>query len=389
MFGGVETARAWAEVDLDALTDNLREVRSRIGARTRVLLVAKADAYGHGAIEVVRQARAAGVEAVGITCCSEALELAEVARGLRTVVLGPSWAAEAREAIQAGIELCAPSGALLGEIEEAARSVKVPARVHLKIDTGMGRLGVRPVEAGALLERIRASRWVELAGVMTHYAGTLGGEEASTRLQAARFDRALEDARERALLEGEEVWIHSANSAAVLTGLGTGQDAVRVGIAAYGLSPAPGLDAGSLRPILSVRTRLVHLNTVERGECVGYGGTWSAPRRSRIAILPVGYDDGVAWRLGNRGCVLLRGRRVPMVGRVSMDYTAIDVTDVPEARLGDRATLLGKDGGESLEVRELAELAGTVPYELLCSIGKRVRRIYVGGRLRNSSSLVV
>jgi len=160
-------------------------------------------------------------------------------------------------------------------------------------------------------------------------------------------------------------------------------DAVRVGIAAYGIAPDPRVAQADLCPVLSVRTQIVHLRELKKGESVGYGCTWVAPRPTRLAVLPVGYDDGVGWRLSGRGSVLVRGKRSPIVGRVSMDYTTIDVTDLPKLSLGETATLLGADGAERIRVEEIAKLSGTIPYEILCSIGKRVKRTYVGGPVRS------
>ena len=156
-------------------------------------------------------------------------------------------------------------------------------------------------------------------------------------------------------------------------------DSVRVGAAAYGLAPDPRLLHPELQPVMSVRTRIVHVQEVRSGESVGYGGTWQARRASRVAVLPVGYDDGLDWRLGNLGEVLVRGRRVPIIGRISMDYTSIDVSDVPGVGPGERVTLLGADGGARIRAEEIAALAGTVPYDVTCSIGKRVERVYTGG----------
>ena len=208
---------------------------------------------------------------------------------------------------------------------------------------------------------------------MTHVAATDGARSESAREQGRRFAELLAQARERDLFAGpsRHAWAHIANSACVLSGLDPLYDAVRVGAAAYGIAPDPRLFHPELTPVMSVRTRIVHVQEVAEGEHVGYGGTFQAARATRIAVLPVGYDDGVDWRLGNRGEALVRGRRVPMVGRISMDYTTIDV--------GERVTLLGADGGARIRAEEIAARTGTVPYDVTCSIGKRVERVYIGG----------
>ncbi len=377
----MDSSRAWAEIDLDALAKNLGVIRRLVGPSVAILLVAKADAYGHGAVPVAHHALRAGAEAIGVTTCSEALELRRAGVRARIVVLGPVLGDEALPAMRQGIELAVSSVELFRSLERTARRAALPARIHLKLDTGMNRLGASSEETLALLEELRSTPFLVLAGLMTHVAATDGARAESTRAQAALFADLVQRARDAGLLEGANAraWLHLANSACVLSGLSPLYDAVRVGAAAYGLAPDPRLSHPELRPVLSVRTRIVHQKEVRAGESVGYAGTWRARRASRIAVLPVGYDDGVDWRLSNRGEVLVRGRRVPIVGRISMDYTTIDVSDVPGVALGERVTLLGTDGGSRIRAEELAALVGTVPYDVTCSIGKRVERVFVGG----------
>jgi alanine racemase len=243
----------------------------------------------------------------------------------------------------------------------------------------MNRLGVSPEHAIPILRTVQASPHLELAGVMTHIAATDGAHSSSTTDQLACFRSVLDRARARDLLRGRGVWVHAANSACILTGLGSSFDAVRPGICAYGIRPDAGLSSEELRPVMSVRTRIVHLKDIPTGARVGYGGVWRAPRPSRLATVPVGYDDGVDWRLGNRGHVLVHGRRAPIVGRISMDYTTVNVSHIPTARLGDRVTLIGRDGNRRIRAEDLARMARTIPYEVTCSIGKRVHRVFLGG----------
>ena len=179
-------------------------------------------------------------------------------------------------------------------------------------------------------------------------------------------------------MEGEDLWIHAANSATVLAGGAPRYDAVRIGAAAYGISPDPGLATRDLRPAMSLCSKVVHLSELRPGESVGYGSTWTARRPARIAVVPLGYGDGVDWRLSNRGVVLVHGQRAPIVGRVSMDFTTIDVTLVPGVSLGDPVSFFGTDGERSLRIEEVAASIGSIPYELLCSIGRRVERVYRG-----------
>lgn len=375
----MDTSRAWAEIDLDALSHNLTVLRRRIGAGVSILLVAKADAYGHGAVAIAHHALRHGADGIGVTSCEEALELRRAGIRSRIVVLGAVFGEEAPQALEQDIEIGIPSAELCRMLERTARRVARRARVHLKVDTGMNRLGVPPAEALEVLARIRASLHMELAGVMTHLAPTEGALSPVAEAQVQRFQAVLEEARSKHLLGAKRLWIHVANSAAILTRLDPLHNAVRPGISAYGVSPDPRIDASELRPVMSVYSKIVHVREVAAGERVGYGGTWAARGRALLATLPLGYADGIDWRLGNRGRVLVRGTFAPIAGRISMDYTTIDVGAVPGVRLGDRVTLFGSDGGRSVRVEELADQAGTIPYEVLCNIGKRVDRIYRGG----------
>ena len=377
----VDSSRAWAEIDLDALARNLALVRRLLSPSVAIFLVAKADAYGHGAAGLAHHALRAGAQAICVTTCNEALELRRIGVRARIVVLGPAWGDEALPALRQGVEIAVPSLELYRALERTARGAATPARIHLKVDTGMNRLGMTPEEALHALEDLRACPFLVLSGLMTHVAATDGARSESAREQARRFDELLRGARELGLLAGPSgrFAAHLANSACVLSGLEPLHDAVRVGAAAYGLAPDPHLFHPELQPVMSVRTRIVHVQEVQPGESVGYGGTWQARRATRLAILPVGYDDGLDWRMGNHGEVLVRGRRVPIVGRISMDYSSIDVTDVPGVGVGERVTLLGSDGGARIRAEEIASRTGTVPYDVTCSIGKRVERVFTGG----------
>lgn len=377
----MDSSRAWAEIDLDALARNLGLIRRLVGPGVAILLVAKADAYGHGASAVAHHALRAGAQAICVTTCNEALALRRAGIRARIVVLGPALGDESLPALRQGVEVAVPSLELYRTLERTARGAAVKARIHLKVDTGMNRLGMTAEEAMGVLEDLRSCPFLVLAGLMSHVAATDGARSESAREQARRFGELLQRARELGLLTGPSgrAQAHLANSACVLSGLAPLHDAVRIGAAAYGIAPDPRLFNPELAPVMSVRTRIVHVQELAPGESVGYGGTWEARRASRIAVLPVGYDDGVDWRLGNRGEVLVRGRRVPIVGRISMDYTTVDVTDVPAVGVGERVTLLGADGGQRIRAEEIAACTGTVPYDVTCSIGKRVERVFLGG----------
>jgi len=379
IFRRVAEYRAWAEIDLDALTHNLAIVRQCAGPGTRVMLVVKADAYGHGATAVAHHAVRCGIGALGVGNSAEALDLRESGVRLPILILGTVIDDELGPCLRNDVHVGLHSGDRTRSLERLCAQMEVVGKVHLNVDTGMGRLGVLPARALELLSEVQRAPHLELAGVMTHVSAPDGALDPQTARQLARFDQVLDGARAGGLLCG---WIHAANSAAIFTGLGRRYDTVRPGIAAYGALPAHLPGAGELRPVLALRSQVVFLKDVPRGTPVGYGSTWRAPRATRIATIPMGYDDGIPWHLVGPAEVLVRGRRAPLVGRVSMDYTTVDVGHVPDVRVGDVVTVIGRDGrGGRGEIRleDWARLAQTIPYEIACSIGKRVRRVFAGG----------
>jgi alanine racemase len=240
----------------------------------------------------------------------------------------------------------------------------------------MGRLGVPPARALRLLEDIAQTPYLQLAGVMTHLAATDGAQDPKGLLQSAMFDRFLDAARS---VTADLGWVHLANSAGIFTGLGSRYDTVRPGLAAYGVLPDSIKTEMPLRPVMGLRSQIVFLKDLPAGTPVGYASTWHAPMATRIATLPIGYADGLPWRAADGGEVLIRGQRAPIVGRISMDYTTVDVGHIRDLKVGDKVTLIGQDGEQSITLSDLAQRAGTIPYEISCSIGRRVSQIFVGG----------
>ena len=373
-----------AELDLGALTRNHETLRTGAPG-VDVLAVVKADAYGHGAVPVSRALEAAGVRFLGVALVEEGLALREA--GLRTDILVLSGAYDG------GWETMLEHRMIpvvfrpehLTALEAAARARGVTARAHLKIDTGMGRLGVLPADVPAFLEAARACRRIELEGLCSHFANADLADAALTGLQVTRFRTALGQMRSAGF---DPRWRHLSNSAGLLA-LPEARDGLemnlaRPGLALYGLVPAPWLrPARLLEPILSWKTAVVHVKSVPPGTPISYGSTWTAARPSRIATLPVGYADGWSRLLSNRGAVLLRGHRAPIVGRVCMDLCMVDVTDIPGAEVGDEVVLLGRQGTEMQDAHQLAALQGTIAYDVLCAIGARVPRVVVGESARN------
>jgi alanine racemase len=367
--------RTWAEIDLGALERNLAHVQREAGEGVEVMLVVKADAYGHGAIPVAWHLLRHGVSCLGVGDSSEALELRAAGITAPILVLGAVVPGEIEDIIRDGVAITVHSGDRVRALRRHVRQSGGRVRLHLKVDTGMGRLGCAPERALGIAREIRRSRGLVLEGVATHLAAATveGGEQAETQLR--RFRRTL------AGLAAEGFsprWRHAYASGALLSKLPRECNLVRPGLAIYGSDPH-GRRNTPLEPALSWRTQIVFLKDHRRGARIGYGGTWRAPQRSRIATLPVGYNDGYRVALSNRAEVLVRGARCPVVGRVSMDYVCVDVTRVEGARVGDLVTLIGLDGEQRITVRELAAHAETIPYEILCGLGRRVRRRYVGG----------
>jgi alanine racemase len=371
----VNTYRVWADIDFDALTHNLTTIRRTAGSGVRIMLVVKADAYGHGAVPVAHHAVRCGVAALGVSTSAEALELRQSGLRVPILVLGTLVDDEVPACLHHRVHLGLHSADRLRMLRELAERTGITARVHLNVDTGMGGLGVLPARALELLRDVHASPNVSLEGIMTHIASPEGALVPESAEQISAFRAVLEAARAEDLVRG---WIHASNSASIFTGLEPGFDTVRPGISAYGILPRRLAD-GRLRPVMSLRSQVVFLKDLPQGASVGYASTWRAPQTTRIATIPAGYNDGVAWRLSNRAHVLVRGKRAPIVGRVSMDYVTVDVGGIPGVSVGDRVTLIGSDGDEEITVEELADQAGTIPYEITCSVGRRVTRVPRGG----------
>jgi len=367
-----------AEIDLGALTRNLETLRAAAPG-VDVLAVVKADAYGHGAVPVSRALEAAGVRFLGVALVEEGHVLREA--GLRSdiLVLGGAYEGGWETMLEQRMIPVVFRPEHLTALDAAARSRGVKARAHLKVDTGMGRLGVLAADVPAFLEAARECRQVELEGLCSHFANADLADAALTAQQVSRFRTALGQMRAAGF---DPRWRHLSNSAGLLA-LPEARDGLemnlaRPGLALYGLAPAPWLRPPRvLEPVLGWKTAVVHVKSVPTGTPISYGSTWTAPRPSRIATLPVGYADGWSRLLSNRGTVLVRGKRAPIVGRVCMDLCMVDVTDVPGVEVGDEVVLVGRQGTEVQDAHQLAALQNTIAYDVLCAVGARVPRVVV------------
>jgi alanine racemase len=369
-----------ARIDEQALAENFAEAKRLAGARD-VIAVVKADAYGHGAVPVARRLAASGCRHFAVATVAEAAELrgAGIAHAL-LVLGGVHDAGEADEAVALGVTPVVQHAGHLALLRKAAAERSRAIAVQVEVDTGMARMGVSPEEAPSLIEGIARDRAFALDGIYSHFACADEADLAPTLRQLALVREVLAALRSRGI---EPRQVHVANSAALVASEALAEampaevNAVRPGLMLYGVASAPHLaDKAALRPVMTVCTRVSNVRWLRRGDPVGYGATFRAKQRGRIATLPIGYADGIPWSLGNRGFVLLRGRRVPIAGRVSMDLITLDVGSTP-VEIGDPVVVFGQapGGGAALRVEEVAEAAGTIPYELLVRVGARVPRL--------------
>ncbi len=374
----------WAEISRSKLLHNFHLLRAQAGSAELVAVV-KANAYGHGNLACAQALVAGGAIWLGVTSVEEGLAVRAACPNTEILAMCGLWPGEV-EAVLA--QRITPVVWETVHLEEAARTGR-PANVHLEIDTGMSRQGVRLAELPALLDRLQAMPVLRLEGVLTHFHSPEVLDSPANDAQFAQFVTAIDTIYARGL---RPKWIHAGNSASLLDAGANkvvelaekhGAEAMlRPGLALYGYVPrftggAKPAIADELKPVLAWKARIASLRTIEPGEIAGYNATFRATRPTRLALLRVGYADGLSRLLSNRGAVLVRGRRAPIAGRISMDLTIVDVTDVPGVEIGDEVVLIGEQGRERITAYEHADLAGTIPYEILCSINVRVPRLMV------------
>lgn len=373
-----------AHIDLRALRANAEQAR-RLAEGREVIAMVKADAYGHGAASVARALAADGVGRFGVALVEEGRALRDAGVRGEIIVLGGFTAEQASELVDLQLSAAVFHLDHAAALDGAARRAGKVAPIHIKFDTGMGRLGFAVEDAAAALARLSECRGLRVEGLMTHFADADLADPGYAREQIARFDAVTESTRRAGIAIPIR---HAANSAALikgprglgaLPGDGPLYEAVRPGIMLYGCRPGQDLSGVELRPVLTLSTKILLLKRVPANTSVSYGRTFVTRRDSLIAVLPIGYADGYPRALSNRGTVLVRGRRAPVAGRVCMDLTMIDVTEVPDVADGDEVVLIGSQQGASLRAEDVAEAAGTIAYELLCGIGPRVPRRYLDG----------
>lgn len=362
-----------AKIDLSALEHNFREVALRAEGR-RILAVVKASAYGHGAIAPARRLRELGASMLGVALVEEGKELRNAGIDAPILIMGSLFPEQAEAIAALQLTPTVFSLPLARKLSAEAERLKTTVAVHVKIDTGMGRIGIAPEDAPDFIAALRALPNIEVQGLMTHFADADLRDKAFAEKQVGRFSAVLTE------LESRGISIplrHAANSAAVMDFAQALFTMVRPGIMLYGYNPlerrSPGI---ALQPVLSLVTRIAFVKKVPAGVPVSYGRTFVTKRESLIATLPIGYADGFSRALSNKGEALVRGKRVPVAGRVCMDMCMLDVTDVPGVAEGDEAVLIGAQGGERITADDIAAKTGTISYEVLCGISGRVPRVY-------------
>lgn len=379
--------RAWVEVDLDAISHNIRALQGLLQPQTGLMAVIKADAYGHGAVRVAQLAERLGVTSFGVATVPEGIELRQAGITRPIVILG---AVQARHQIEAiahwHLEPTLVSLPQAQLFSEALTAQADPLPVHLKIDTGMTRLGPLWTEGAIFIQQVQQLPGLEIVSIYSHLATADDLDPSFMKEQQRRFEQVIQEVSQQSSQQSSlnnRPTLHLSNSAGTLFSPAFHYDMVRTGLALYGIYPGVQFrDAVELRPALQVRTRITHLKTVPAGAGVSYGHRFITPSTCRIATLGIGYADGVPRNLSTRIATIIQGQRVPQVGTITMDQIMIDVTQVPQAQVGDVVTLLGQDGDAAIWVEEWADLLDTIPYEIICGLQQRLPRVAIAQKPR-------
>lgn len=369
----------WAEINLDNLAYNLRSVKNFINQPIKVTAIVKADAYGHCAVECAKKLENSGIDWFGVALPEEGVELRENGIIKPILCLGGFWVGQERIILENDLTPVIFQAEKAEILDRAASEQNVTAKAHIKIDTGMGRIGVRFDEIEDFIQRIKALKNINFEGIMTHFAAADKFEEKSfTNLQIERFNQAVE------LFENSGfrfTYKDMANSPASIAYPDSYGDMIRLGGILYGLGDDVLPDwtqRPELKPVLSLYSRITLLKKIKKGETLGYSRTFRAERDSVIATIPIGYQDGYRRGFSNRARVIINGKFAEVVGRISMDWTILDVTEIPDIKIGDKVVLIGEQDGLKITAEELAKKVDTISYEITCGIDRRVKRVYVG-----------
>ncbi len=363
----------WVEIDLAALRNNFY-LAGRLAPGSRIIGVVKSDAYGHGMVPVARELEKCGAGFLAVGKFHEALELRQKGIELPVLVLLGIDPEDVEESVRLGVRPAIFRLDQAGMMSEAALKLNMPARVHVKLDTGMGRLGVPCGNLAAFAEKLKQMPGVVVEGILSHFAEADEADKTFCDFQIGRFTEAIETLSRQGLPFS---YTHISNSAGVIDLPRAHYHLVRPGIMLYGSHPSGGTSEGiGLQPVMSFKSKIIQLKEVAAGHPIGYGRTFITQRESRIATVPVGYDDGYFRMLSNKGRALVRGKSAPLVGRVSMNLITLDMTDIPQARENDEVVLMGRQGEERITADEIAGTCGTISYEVYCAIGKQQKFKY-------------
>ena len=369
----------FAEIDLSALQHNFKAIRSAIPRSTEILAVVKADAYGHGFTDISRELELLGVDAFGVAFLAEGIQLRKSGIDKPVLLLGGVYPGQERKCIGFNLSTVVFTMEQAQALNQTAGKLFRKAQIHLKTDTGMGRLGIQYTEVPDFLRELKKLPNISLEGIISHFASADELDESGrhyTRLQAERFAWVMAETRKAGYAPR---YIHIANSAGALLRDIPGCNLIRPGIALYGALPSPDFQGKlSLKPVMRLKSRIAMLKWVEAGTTISYARRFTADKKSLIASVPVGYADGYCRSLTNKGEALVRGQRAAVTGTVCMDWIMLDVTGITDVKTGDEVILIGSDAsGNTIAVEELAAAAGTIPYEIFCGISKRVPRVYL------------
>jgi len=365
----------WVEIDLDAITHNFRAVKNRLSRGANILAVVKANAYGHGMVEVSRRLVKEGVSYLGVASVDEAVVLREAKIKAPILILSSILPKEVKYAINYNLTFTVCDEMLASELDKIARKANRKVLAHLKVDTGMGRLGIWHKEAKGLFEDILGLKNIILEGVYTHFATADEENTSYTVEQINNFKGLIKELEAKGF---KIPYIHAANSAGTILFKNSHFSMVRPGLMIYGLYPNESISKIlQLKPALSLKSRIIFLKRTPAGRSISYGATYTTDKDTLIATLPIGYADGLNRGLSNKGEVIVRKRRSPIVGRICMDHTMADVGHVDKVELGDEVVLIGTQGTERITAEEIARILGTIPYEVVCWISARVPRVYL------------
>jgi alanine racemase len=372
--------RAWAEIDLDAVKFNIESIKKKINPDTKIIAVIKTDGYGHGALQIAHMLEEdEKIWGYAVATAEESFYLRENDITKPILILGYAFPYSYEEFIAKDVRPAVFTYDMASELSAKAIELGKDCKIHIKLDTGMTRIGIRPVDEGIeLIKRIAALPRLEIEGIFTHFATADETDKTKTYNQLNKFKDFVERVEQE--LNIKIPLKHCSNSAGIVEIPEANMDAVRAGIILYGLWPSKEVEAShkiSLRPVLSLKSKVVYVKTVPEGVEISYGGTFTTARKTRVATICLGYGDGYPRALSNTGYVLIKGQRAPILGRVCMDQFMVDVTDISKPIIvGDTVTLIGKDGNEAITMEELGDISGRFNYELACDLGKRVPRIY-------------